>query len=67
MIKWVVAWISIELTGQNLSETIEKSVLANQTRPEQDSKVFKKVTNARVNSRPGETYPYVNPSNQCMN
>ena len=39
-------------------KTIEKSVLANQVRPQQASKVFKKVTNVRANSRPEETYPY---------
>ena len=40
--------------------TIEKSVLANQVRPQQAFKVFQKVTNDRVNSRPGETYSYAN-------
>ena len=40
-------------------EQLKKSVLANQIRPQQASKVFKKVTYIRVNSRPRETYPYI--------
>ena len=50
---------SIDSTRQNLPGTIEKSVLANQIRPRKAFKVFKKVPYIRVNSRPGETYPYV--------
>ena len=49
--------------GNSVELAVGKSVLANQVRvllrPQQASKVFKKVTYIRVNSRPGETYPYM--------
>ena len=50
---------SFKLARQNLPGTIEKSDLANQVRPQQAFKVFKKVMKNRANSRPGETYPYI--------
>ena len=49
-------------------EQVTKSVLANQIRPQQASKVFQKVTYIRVNSRPGVTYSYVSYlQNLCVN
>ena len=58
--RWVVAWV-FNLIGKKISQKkLTTNVVSYQARPQQTSKVFKKVTNVRVNFRPGETDPYVN-------
>ena len=52
---WVLPWVFYWIDKTKYPRNNWK---AYQIRPQQAFKVFKKVTNVRVNSRPGETYPY---------
>ena len=57
--RWVVAWVFYWIGKRKYPRNNwEKKVLANQARPQQTSKLFKKVANVRVNYHHEETDPY---------